>query len=681
MNGRISLKKGKSEGSKDLRKILFKNNIYSYKNIPELKTICNSNRTKTNNLRIIKKNIAKRRKEILNTYNHKSPYSIYLTEGLSSSGFQKSLTNLYSQNNQINTGIKNSFNNPFFIPRDKEGLIVELYQLTNDMDVQNKELENLKKDYSNLIKNSLAYKQIMEKILELDEKGYYINSNRPNYILKNRKKSKSQNNFRNIKSINENEEYIPMKTINIKSKKLKNYKINDTSYMSAIKNDKNKYILKNLNPNDICNTSTINVLARQKTDLNKVLIEKERKLIKIKKDEKNQIFDEYISLLNEKNNQLETLVDYSKKLQFKQYETDSQINIYLTKVKKITDEIYLTNDKLNINKKDLENLQRDIESSLKYKEELKQKGMKLYEDEKQNQNNFKKRQKKENEIDNTLKEKQKYFEEQQKLDMHIKDLQRQEDNLKKCIDKKNLQIKGIKRDNNDLTNQILYYEERRPKLLEKADQPRKNKIRMKEIENEIKNLEIEIINYKVESDEKEKNMEETKEENKEKIVNLEEEINNHVDIAKDLDIQINKLKDEFKIIDENNSKVGEELSKIEGEYKNVQEQSRQEKETKEKIKKEKEIQRIKQEEMNNKQNEEKYNEYIKNKEEMSDEADKLKFLNNKIIEENKKLKDLQSKKMELYRLTIDKHAQLEKLLNEIKELSDKKLQNIENETE
>ena len=114
MNGRISLKKGKSEGSKDLRKILFKNNIYSYKNIPELKTICNSNRTKTNNLRIIKKNIAKRRKEILNTYNHKSPYSIYLTEGLSSSGFQKSLTNLYSQNNQINTGIKNSFNNPFF---------------------------------------------------------------------------------------------------------------------------------------------------------------------------------------------------------------------------------------------------------------------------------------------------------------------------------------------------------------------------------------------------------------------------------------------------------------------------------------------------------------------------------------------------------------------------------------
>ena len=66
---------------------------------------------------------------------------------------------------------------------------------------------------------------------------------------------------------------------------------------------------------------------------------------------------------------------------------------------------------------------------------------------------------------------------------------------------------------------------------------------------------------------------------------------------------------------------------------------------------------------------------------INDEADKLKFLNNKIIEENKKLKDLQSKKMELYRLTIDKHAQLEKLLNEIKELSDKKLQNIENETE
>ena len=72
-----------------------------------------------------------------------------------------------------------------------------------------------------------------------------------------------------------------------------------------------------------------------------------------------------------------------------------------------------------------------------------------------------------------------------------------------------------------------------------------------------------------------------------------------------------------------------------------------------------------------KQNEEKYNEFIKNKKEYSDEVEKLKLENSKIKEENKKLKDLKKEKMELFKLTNDKQAQLEKLLNEIKDLSDK----------
>ena len=672
MNGRFNFKKGKSDGDKDIiQKLLFKNNNYSSLYNQRIKTTYNNNRTKSNNLKIINKKNANKREEILNTLNNNKGYSIFGSAGLPPVNTQKNFNNVYYPKNTFNLGIKNSFNTPYSIPRDKEGLILELYHVTNDMDVQNKELEDSQKEYNNLISNSLAYKTIIEKILELDENGNNINGNNRINTLKNREKSKSENNFRSINTIDENEEFTPLSTLKAKSKNIKRNKINNTSYISTIKNNKSKFILKNLHLNDIVNPTTINVLSRQNTDLNKILIDKEKILIEIKNDEKKKNFDEYISLLNEKNNQLEVLVNQSKKLQYKQYEIENQINSYITKLEKITHESNSVNDKLKINKNDLENLKKEIESLLRYKEELKEKEIKLNEDEKQNKNNLKEKQKKENEINNLLKEKQKYFDEQEKINMQIKDLQKQEDNIKKTLDKKNNSIKGIKKENEDLEKQIIYYEERRSKLLQKADQPRKNRIRMKEMENEIKVLENNIISYKVESDEKEKNMEETEEKNNERIKMQEEEIDNHPNIIKELETEISNLKNELKNLEDDKNKKEEELSKLKDEYNNVIEQTKQEKENKEKIKKEKEIQESKDEDMKNKQNEEKYNEFIKNKKELSDEAEKEKLANNKIKEENKKLKDLQKEKMELFKLTNEKHAQLEKLLNEIKNLSEK----------
>ena len=80
--------------------------------------------------------------------------------------------------------------------RDREGLIVELYHVSNDMDIQNQELEYLKKDYNNLLNNCLTYKIMIEKILRLDENGNYIDlknnedntSNEDNNIKKKGKK-------------------------------------------------------------------------------------------------------------------------------------------------------------------------------------------------------------------------------------------------------------------------------------------------------------------------------------------------------------------------------------------------------------------------------------------------------------------------------------------------------------
>jgi hypothetical protein len=268
------------------------------------------------------------------------------------------------------------------MPTDKEGIILELYHVANDMDVQNKELEELKADYDNLVNNSLAYKVIIEKILSLD-----ANDNNTNGIngtngnngekklitntLKNREKSKSDDNFIIINSIDEKEEFIPNKTRN-SMKKNKNNKNNSNSYIYTIKNNKSKYILKNLNLNDKIKPTTISVLSRQNIDLNRILTEKEKHLIEIKKNEKNKKFDEYISLLNEKNTQLETLVDKSQKLRYKQYETEGQMENYLAKIKKFNDEINSYIDKLKINKNDLDLVKKDLDSLSKFHQELKQ---------------------------------------------------------------------------------------------------------------------------------------------------------------------------------------------------------------------------------------------------------------------------------------------------------------------
>ena len=675
------LKKGKSDDKKNLHQLLLKNNIFSTLNTPHLNTIY-INTTKPNNLKIIKKKNINKREQILYTLNNKNSYTIFRQTGLPPIPSQKNFNHFNSPKNKYKPPNKYSFNIPHFEPRDKEGLIVELYQLTNDMDNQNKEFANLTKDYNNLINNSLAYKLIIEKILGLDENGNFLNEE--NSSLKNREKSKSENNFKNINAIDEKVEFSAgdgnnnsgfFKT-NTKYKN-KIYNISNISSIPSTNGNKikNKMIMKDYF-NDKENQTKINVLLNQKAELNRLLIEKERALIKIKNNSKNKKFDEYLNLLDQINSELEEKLNNSKVLQYESYDTELQINSYLTKLKKITDEINSINSKLLISKKELEYNLKDIANLKKCKEELKEKEIKLNEDEKQTKNNFKEKREKENKLDTLLKENQKYFEEKEKIHVQIKELQKQEDLIKKIIDKKNLNIKKLNKENKDLERQILDYEKRRERLLEKADQPRKNRIKMKDMENEIKDLEKNIVTYKVESDEKEKNMEDNIEKNNELINNQEEEINNHPDIVKDLEEQINNLKNQLKEKENNNKIKGDELSKIEEDFNNKKERAKQEWAELEKIKKEKEMKEKSESEMKFKEIEDKINEYIKNKEELTSEAEKLKNNNVKFKEENKNLLKLHKEKMELCKLATEKQLKLNKLLNEIKDLENKEQINI-----
>ena len=648
-------------------KLLLKNDKPSSINTPRFKTSYNNSKV---NLNIMDKKYTSKRDEILKM-------NKTIQSQKSSNKFNNDKSNIKKElipnENVAQTLLE--FTYPYLIKKDKEGLIVDLYHVSNEMDEQNNKLEELQQEYNNLISNSLAYKVIIEKILGIDENGNLINKSKENNKSNNdettnnkiKGKSKSENNLKlTTYAKTENKEFFPKVNPDINDSETAK---NNYILISQLKSKRNKMAIKSVFNNEQENSTKLNVLLREKNILTKKLIEKEKKLDKIKNLEKIKTFEESVSKLNAKNNELEELVSYSKELQIEKFETENKISAYNNKIKKYTDEINSINEKYKYNQKELENCNADVEYLQKCIEDLRAKEQILNEEEKQNMNNYKEKIEKESEINNLLEERKIFFDEKQKLEAQIQSLQKQEMNLKKTIEKKNIYIKSYEKENENLHLMIEDYESRRNKLLERADQPRKNRQRMKDIENEIKTLEQNIVTYKVENNEKENNMEDNVNKNNELIENQGKEIEGHENIIKDLQNQIDTLKNDIKAGEEKLVQDEEKLNKLTEEFTKKEEEYRIEKENKEKEKQEKEIQ-YKNDEINkNKQNEEKINELIKNKNELNDESEKLKIENEKIKGENTNVKKAHQEKFEKYKLINDKMAKLNKILNEIKALN------------
>ena len=648
-------------------KLILKNDKPSSINTPRFKTSYNNSKV---NLNIMDKKYTSKRDEILKM-------NKTIQSQKSSNKFNNDKSNIKKElipnENVAQTLLE--FTYPYLIKKDKEGLIVDLYHVSNEMDEQNNKLEELQQEYNNLISNSLAYKVIIEKILGIDENGNLINKSKENNKSNNdettnnkiKGKSKSENNLKlTTYAKTENKEFFPKVNPDINDTETAK---NNYILISQLKSKRNKMAIKSVFNNEQENSTKLNVLLREKNILTKKLIEKEKKLDKIKNLEKIKTFEESVSKLNAKNNELEELVSYSKELQIEKFETENKISAYNNKIKKYTDEINSINEKYKYNQKELENCNADVEYLQKCIEDLRAKEQILNEEEKQNMNNYKEKIEKESEINNLLEERKIFFDEKQKLEAQIQSLQKQEMNLKKTIEKKNIYIKSYEKENENLHLMIEDYESRRNKLLERADQPRKNRQRMKDIENEIKTLEQNIVTYKVENNEKENNMEDNVNKNNELIENQGKEIEGHENIIKDLQNQIDTLKNDIKAGEEKLVQDEEKLNKLTEEFTKKEEEYRIEKENKEKEKQEKEIQ-YKNDEINkNKQNEEKINELIKNKNELNEESEKLKIENEKIKGENTNVKKAHQEKFEKYKLINDKMAKLNKILNEIKALN------------
>ena len=648
-------------------KLILKNEKPSTINTPRFKTSYNNSKV---NLNIMDKKYTSKRDEILKMNKTIQSQKNSIKFNNDKSNIKKELI----QNESVAQTLL-EFTYPYLIKKDKEGLIVDLYHVSNEMDEQNNKLEELQQEYNNLISNSLAYKIIIEKILGIDENGNIINKNKENNKSNNnettnnkiKENNKSENNLKlTTYAKTETKEFFPKVNPDINDSDTAK---NNYILISQLKSKRNKMAIKSVFNNEQENSTKLNVLLRERNIATKKLLEKEKKLDKIKNLEKIKNFEESVSKLNTKNNELEELVTYSKELQIEKFEIENKILSYNNKIKKYTDEINTINEKFKYNQKELENGKADVEHLQKMIEDLRAKELILNEEEKQNMNNYKEKIEKESEINNLLEEKKIFFDEKQKLEAQIQSLQKQEINLKKTIEKKNIYIKSYEKENENLHLMIVDYESRRNKLLERADQPRKNRQRMKDIENEIKTLEQNIVTYRVENDEKEKNMEENVNKNNELIENQGKEIEGHDNIIKDLQSQIDALKNDIKAGEEKLVQDDEKLNKLTEEFTKKEEEYRVEKENKEKENKEKEMQ-FKNDEINkNKQNEEKINELIKNKNELTEENEKLKIENDKIKGENANVKKIHQEKFEKYKSINDKLAKLNKMLNEIKALN------------
>ena len=648
-------------------KLILKNEKPSTINTPRFKTSYNNSKV---NLNIMDKKYTSKRDEILKMNKTIQTQKNSIKFNNDKSNIKKELI----PNESVAQTLL-EFTYPYLIKKDKEGLIVDLYHVSNEMDEQNNKLEELQQEYNNLISNSLAYKIIIEKILGIDENGNIINKSKENNKSNNnettnnkiKENSKSENNLKlTTYAKTETKEFFPKVNPDINDSDTAK---NNYILISQLKSKRNKMAIKSVFNNEQENSTKLNVLLRERNIATKKLLEKEKKLDKIKNLEKIKNFEESVSKLNTKNNELEELVTYSKELQIEKFETENKILSYNNKIKKYTDEINTINEKYKYNQKELENGKADVEHLQKMIEDLRAKELILNEEEKQNMNNYKEKIEKESEINNLLEEKKIFFDEKQKLEAQIQSLQKQEINLKKTIEKKNIYIKSYEKENENLHLMIEDYESRRNKLLERADQPRKNRQRMKDIENEIKTLEQNIVTYKVENDEKEKNMEANVNKNNELIENQGKEIEGHDNIIKDLQNQIETLKNDIKAGEEKLVQDDEKLNKLNEEFTKKEEEYRVEKENKEKENKEKEMQ-FKNDEINkNKQNEEKINELIKNKNELTEENEKLKIENDKIKGENANVKKIHQEKFEKYKSINDKMAKLNKMLNEIKALN------------
>ena len=408
---------------------------------------------------------------------------------------------------------------------EKEKIINQIFIIEDEINKKNEEIEEYKNFYKKLEDHNLTFKAIIERILNIED-------NDEKDIENNGKIVKNDN---NIKSIS--------KDINSK----------------ISKNENNP---KNLNSEKNLAKIKINRLKLQVKNYDKTIVEKEKFLDKTKNNKKIGEFIIFNKLLNEKNRELEELVNGGQKLQFSQHEMDRKVDFYFAAIKnyrenynKLQDKLKINEKELNYNKNEIDSHENDIVDCYIKIEKLEEE-LKILED----INNKKKEKiekiKEEYENNKDIKK------EKEIIEKDLENIYNKVYTIKKVIEKNNRNIIRIKYENEEYLNDISILKVESEKLNEKVKDTQKSKINLKNFEKEIKQTKEEININKLKYEKILNKEREDKERIKKEIEEFERAKTGLIN-------KINELTKELKEKTEENNIKEEELTKANEEYNNV----------------------------------------------------------------------------------------------------------------
>ena len=402
--------------------------------------------------------------------------------------------------------IKNDYGNN---NEEKDDLIIQLYHTSKDLNQINKEIKELKNLFSNEEKENMTHKYIINKILQENQKVKVIH----NY-------DSPKNSKRINKSLPDEENKSKNSTVKIKSIKkgffYKNY---------SLEKNKNRTIPNSLRKVKAPAEAKIDTLKKELYFYQKMIETKEEKLKKFNKKEGTIIYKDINLMIEQKNKNFKNLSKYNNEIINKLFESDEKIFELSQRLSKARDK---TNNYLNV----IENYKNKI-SEFDYKINILTKERTKRQKEEQEQEI--KKSKEESELNSLINEKkilEEKYDKKLELKLEQNDYKRELENSYKEEKKYKLKnevneikLKYCQKKNEELNQKVEEYEKERDSLLEKSKVPRKNKIKIEEMESEMELLieeietldkQLENINKKIEEKNKNKINEEIKEEKEEK---------------------------------------------------------------------------------------------------------------------------------------------------------------------
>lgn len=422
-------------------------------------------------------------------FNNKSTLQIKPKNEMGSYKFNNKIQRFYGDKTNKNISYNFKMNSKNIMDENmemKDDLIIKLKYTVMDLNKINKEIKDLQNLFAQEQKENLTHKYIINQILQENQNIKVIQDyNSPNSPI-NTKNSKSFEEENNLDISNSKSNALKVSSV----KKTSFSKSFGLSYKySTIPNSIKRTRTRNINK------SKIDTLKKELNFYQRMIESREEKLKKFKKKEGSLFYNVIHKMIHYNNKKNADLSKIGGEMRDKLINSDEMIFELSQKLYKLKEKngkclIRIESYKSKISEMEFEISYLKNEREKKQKEELDQENQKS---------------KEESEI-NSLMSKKKELEEKyaNKLELKLEEygnklerdnLFREEKKYKLKNEVYESKLEHCKKKNEELNKKIEEYEKERDDLLEKSKIPKKNKMRIEELEDEIKKLIEEIEGY------------------------------------------------------------------------------------------------------------------------------------------------------------------------------------------